>query len=336
MSPSRTRSLRQRQQALARRLRDEGKPWGEVAEVMRTEYRVNSRVAMRLARGWSQREVADMWSQRWPADPKSDKAISYWELWPGPSGHEPSLAVLARLAQLYECHLVDLLTDCADYRPADTAHRARTALDALADTGDNGDIAVVAERLAGMEVHDIARGVTEWTARLGAGRRGLLLKVSAALSLAATLPEDAEPAPPSPMAGAADYSGVWRSRYLYTSSSRQGQFEDEHYVVLRQDGTQITGESLPHTTGSRLHLELTVDGMVASGTWSEKTSPTGHYRGAVYHGTLQLLVNPMGQGMAGKWVGFGKDFKINTGEWDLTWVDSAASMRTIREYHMKL
>ncbi len=75
--------------------------------------------------------------------------------------------------------------------------------------------------------------------------------------------------------------------------------------------------------------------MVASGAWSERTSPTGYYRGATYHGTLQLLINPMGTGMSGKWVGFGKNFKINTGEWELSWVDHASSARALREYHMK-
>jgi hypothetical protein len=50
---------------------------------------------------------------------------------------------------------------------------------------------------------------------------------------------------------------------------------------------------------------------------------------------LQLIVNPMGRSMTGKWIGFGKNFKVNTGDWQLTWVDAATSPRVIREYHLK-
>jgi hypothetical protein len=39
---------------------------------------------------------------------------------------------------------------------------------------------------------------------------------------------------------------------------------------------------------------------VAGGSWSERTSPTGYYRGAGHHGTLQPLINPMGRAMKGK------------------------------------
>ncbi len=39
----------------------------------------------------------------WPDDPKSFKNFSSWENWPSPTGHAPSLAVLDRLARLYEC-----------------------------------------------------------------------------------------------------------------------------------------------------------------------------------------------------------------------------------------
>lgn len=44
----------------------------------------------------------------------------------------------------------------------------------------------------------------------------------------------------------------------------------------------------------------------------------------------------MGRAMKGKWLGFGKDLTVDSGEWDLTWLDHASSHRTIREYHMKL
>ena len=90
----------------------------EVAAAFRARYGVNARVAPRLARGWSQREVADRWTACWPDDPKTSKHISYWEQWPAPTGYEPGLRVLSSLACLYECAVADLLADVGDYREA--------------------------------------------------------------------------------------------------------------------------------------------------------------------------------------------------------------------------
>jgi hypothetical protein len=75
--------------------------------------------------------------------------------------------------------------------------------------------------------------------------------------------------------------------------------------------------------------------MIATGNWIEQTSPTGYYQGATYHGTLQLVINPMGRAMSGRWVGFGKNFKVNSGEWELTWVDGSTSHRAMRQYNLK-
>jgi hypothetical protein len=119
--PATLHSQRRERAELSARLRAAGKTWAEIAAVFRERYRINARVAMRLAHGWSQREVADRWTARWPDDPKTLKHISYWEQWPAPSGHEPGLRVLASLACLYQCSAGELLADVGDFRQADTA-----------------------------------------------------------------------------------------------------------------------------------------------------------------------------------------------------------------------
>ncbi len=109
------RSLRQAQALQTIQLRSQGRTWAEIAAVFGVTYRVNPRVALRQAHGWSQPQAAARWTERWPDDPKTFKNFSYWEQWPGQTGHAPSLDTLDRLAQLYECKLTDLLTDCRDY-----------------------------------------------------------------------------------------------------------------------------------------------------------------------------------------------------------------------------
>ena len=65
-------------------------------------------------------------------------------------------------------------------------------------------------------------------------------------------------------------------------------------------------------------------------------APSGYYKGATCHGTIQLVVDPMGRTMTGKWLGFSKDFKVNRGSWMLSRVEESTSKRTQQRYHLKL
>jgi hypothetical protein len=134
------RSLRQAQSLLAGQLRAQGRTWAEIAAEFRKVYRVNARVALRQAHGWSQPQAAARWTARWPDDPKTFKNISYWELWPSGTGHAPSLDTLDRLAQLYECRITDLLADCDDYGARATAPIRAAASWSLGDRGRRGGL----------------------------------------------------------------------------------------------------------------------------------------------------------------------------------------------------
>lgn len=146
----------------------------------------------------------------------------------------------------------------------------------------------------------------------------------------------ASPTPqPEPLGARGNYSGVWLSRYEYFSSGRDASYIGLHYVVVLQHGNRLTVRSLPGSSDSPLTIDLEIDGHVATGTWTEQTATGGYYRGARYHGAIQLLVEPTGRRMSGKWVGFGKEFDVNTGPWELVFQDASTNRATLDKYNHK-
>jgi hypothetical protein len=258
------------------RLRQEGKSWVEIAAALRERHGINARVAFRWAHGWSQSQVADAWCERWPDDPKTFKSISYWERWPE-SGHAPSLSTLDRLAQLYECNIADLVEDLPGHRQLDTVGRAGEQARRLWQStsgsmslADASEVASAIEQVSVMSVDELAQSAIAFTHQLGmsaADRKPMLVKLSAALSLAATAPHlaDLEAADTgADLSAGPDLSGVWLSRYRYPSGDDE--LEGQHYVVLRQQADRVVAHSLPHSNGSRLKLDLTFQPPVATGT----------------------------------------------------------------------
>lgn len=112
-------------------------------------------------------------------------------------------------------------------------------------------------------------------------------------------------------------SGLWRSHYRYPSSSRDGEFEYEHKVRMHQEGSRLVAESVPDDSKSYVVIKLSLQDNVATGTWQEQTEQDGHYKGAIYYGAINLLLDEDTNHLSGKWVGFGKDGEVNTGPWEL-------------------
>lgn len=351
--PSTVRSQRQEQRQLSAELRAERKTWADVAVAFCERYHLNMRAALRMAHGWSQREAVGLWNERWPDDPKTFKNFSYWENWPSKTGYAPSLDVLGRLAELYECSVGDLLLDYGDFRSRDAAYSYRrelnqvrevvTAVTASSEHGMEPGMVALIERLDEMDVHEFGRlsATLAQQVDVSIDRRALLLKLAAGLSLAAVAPAistlEADAAQSAPLPTRDDrFVGVWHSRYIYYSSGRQSELIGEHYIVLNQHGNQLSAQSLPNSLHSLLTLDLSVDDSTVIGTWIERTSPTGYYKGAIYRGAIQLLVDPTGSVMTGRWLGFDKESNINTGSWELTKVAGATSKSVLRDFHFKV
>jgi hypothetical protein len=102
-------------------------------------------------------------------------------------------------------------------------------------------------------------------------------------------------------------------------------------MVLHR-ATQLIVRSLP-ASASQVSMDLSVNGQVVTGTWAERTRKDGYYQGAPYYGAIQMLLDPTGRRMAGKWVGFGRDMTVNTDAWSLTLVDSEVDEAAVERWN---
>jgi hypothetical protein len=225
------RSLRQAQSLLAGQLRAQGYTWAQVAAEFRTAYRVNARVALRQAHGWSQPQAAARWTARWPDDPKTFKNFSYWELWPGGTGHAPSLDTLDRLAQLYECGVSDLLADCRDYGTPPRVQRAEAAFapangcaEDPADASPQSpssrpapaapSLLAALERIRAADISELKTGyLPDAEPGLRLRHRTLLLEASSALAVVAAAPVLEIPRRASAATGGAPRTDLAMIRY---------------------------------------------------------------------------------------------------------------------------
>lgn len=138
---------------------------------------------------------------------------------------------------------------------------------------------------------------------------------------------------PEPAGQYGPLTGIWLSAYEYYSSGRSESFTGKHHVMILQRGARLMTRSLPRTAQSLLSLDMSVNGAVITGTWTEQTDPSGYYKGAVYHGAIQLLTEPSGHRMTGRWIGFGRDLEINDGPWTLTLIDSHVSQDAVERWN---
>lgn len=114
-------------------------------------------------------------------------------------------------------------------------------------------------------------------------------------------------------------SGVWRLQYWYPSNQRPGTQDISDYIgTITQTGNKLVFESHPNEINAYMFVKMIIDGDLVTGDWHENTSPTGEFKGVIYSGAIQLLVNYEDEIIDGKWVGIGQDNgkrQIYTGRW---------------------
>lgn len=162
--------------------------------------------------------------------------------------------------------------------------------------------------------------------RYGVDRREVLGMAGEAAAIA--IGEATQETAPGP------FTGIWHSHYEYVSSGRGGKsFSSDHYCLVLHRGARLQVRSLPGTAAGRMMMDLTVNGQVITGSWTEQTNPEGYYKGSVYHGAIQMLLDPTGHRMMGKWAGFGRDYEVNTGPWTLQLVAAGTGKDTLAKYN---
>jgi len=114
-------------------------------------------------------------------------------------------------------------------------------------------------------------------------------------------------------------SGIWQSHYRFTSSSRGGEYEAWHYVLIHHKDNQVIIESLSGVNHSYLMMRLSLDEQILTGTWQETTDPAGYYKGSTYYGAIQAVIRTP-EHIDGRWVGVDKERQVQTGPWELTYV----------------
>lgn len=111
-------------------------------------------------------------------------------------------------------------------------------------------------------------------------------------------------------------SGEWVSTYHY----HDGVDSSRHTILFEQDELLMNGisQSQPDDSVLSFTLAFDVENRALTGTWRETTSTAGQYKGRVFHGAVQFLLNAELNHARGKWVGFNSDNSVvNTGEWEL-------------------
>ena len=126
-----------------------------------------------------------------------------------------------------------------------------------------------------------------------------------------------------------DFSGIWQSTYRVESGAEKKLIVTEHDVVIYLKDNHLIVESLPNSEGSYLMGRFTLDGRIATGYYHSQNSPKSAAKHAVYYGAAQLILDPDGNALRGKGVGFGKDMEVKMSGWELVRTNKPSPTETV-------
>ena len=101
--------------------------------------------------------------------------------------------------------------------------------------------------------------------------------------------------------------GIWSSTYQFVSGSKR--LTTRQIMAMHQVGPFVVGKCLNSTGRHRHQIVGRIRDGVFTGRWHNVAD------GAQHHGTLQLMIRPMGDYMEGKWIGFDSNGDVQHGSW---------------------
>lgn len=114
--------------------------------------------------------------------------------------------------------------------------------------------------------------------------------------------------------------GIWRCCYYFPSNVHSGDDVSAYYVRIEPNEHAFVLHSLPNKLAAYLQGRFEVTDNLATGVWLEDTSPDGEFKGMLYGGVFQVIIDEDQRRMSGNWVGAGKDKqapKIYDGRWEM-------------------
>ncbi len=133
-----------------------------------------------------------------------------------------------------------------------------------------------------------------------------------------------------PKAQPGPLTGIWLSSYEYESTGRGATFTSHHYVAVVQHGTRLQVRSTP---GSRSRLRRPDRQRPGPNRYLDRgDQPRRLSPGRRLPRRDPAPARANGRKMTGKWVGFGRDFDLNTGPWTLELISSTVTEDTLKEY----
>lgn len=114
-----------------------------------------------------------------------------------------------------------------------------------------------------------------------------------------------------------DFSGLWDCKFTYINELEPQGGASTYVVKIYRIKNQVVIQSEPSKEENYFIARLSLDENlgILTGTWEEKASPKGRYKGQFYFGAGMLVIDDSSSKMQGKIIEHNNDMKIIDGDW---------------------